>query len=247
MKNINLSWIDFVHENLWSQNEYYYEYFVQQVASHLRLENDWRNSWASYWDGKPCSDCGVSPGEIHMDMCCVERCPDCGGQYISCGCTSAFNRMPWSGEWPGSVECKEFGWYAKLTGSGWIACDQDDPEAHPDLNRLHAEAVWSKEQQRFVSPGKEALYGQPIPSDVWEEATSALARYIIVGLQLTRAGKPKTGPLYDEFCLVEAEYNQKADRIWYGKWTPEQQNEWNLILISPDLIKRTRINAGEPI
>lgn len=101
-----------------------------------------------------CPDCGVAPGEQHRDGCDVERCPECGGQYISCGCEDEpEHRLPWTGEWPGVAECREFGWYSKMVpGSGWVPCEKSEPGAHENLNRLHIDAVWSKEQGRFILP-----------------------------------------------------------------------------------------------
>ena len=104
---------------------------------------------------RPCPDCGAKPGEQHTEWCDVERCPDCGGQLISCDCEGEFTapRVPWSGEWPGVMECREFGWYSKMVpGKGWCPCSKDDPEAGEDLNRLFRAAVWSKEQGRFILP-----------------------------------------------------------------------------------------------
>jgi len=33
-----------------------------------------------------CHDCGCCVGEQHLDGCDAERCPACGGQFISCDC-----------------------------------------------------------------------------------------------------------------------------------------------------------------
>ena len=40
-----------------------------------------------------CRDCAVLPGQVHVEPCCVERCPRCHvGQYITCSCFDAAER-----------------------------------------------------------------------------------------------------------------------------------------------------------
>lgn len=102
-----------------------------------------------------CPDCGVFPGNKHLDGCDVERCPDCGGQIISCCCEGDLTmpRLLWTGEWPGVAECREFGWYSKMVdGKGWVECNKDEPGATEDLNRLLKCGVWDKDRGRYVLP-----------------------------------------------------------------------------------------------
>jgi len=102
-----------------------------------------------------CPDCGVKPGEFHAIGCDIERCPACGGQALSCACSNEkrneYPWLPWTGEWSGVSECREFGWYAKLVeGQGWVTCDKNDEGASEDLNRIYADAVWGAKRGRFV-------------------------------------------------------------------------------------------------
>jgi hypothetical protein len=36
---------------------------------------------------RPCSDCAVHRGQLHVPGCDIERCPRCSGQKIACGCS----------------------------------------------------------------------------------------------------------------------------------------------------------------
>lgn len=105
-------------------------------------------------DYECCPDCGAPTGDYHQIGCDIEQCPYCGGQLISCGCARTpplDDRMPWAGVWPGVIECREFGWYARRrAGIGWMPCSADEPGATEDLNRLHTEAIWDRAQKRFV-------------------------------------------------------------------------------------------------
>lgn len=50
----------------------------------IRVGNE--GHYLEYADIYRCGDCGARMGEYHHPGCCMEKCPVCGGQLISCGC-----------------------------------------------------------------------------------------------------------------------------------------------------------------
>jgi hypothetical protein len=59
----------------------------------------WGDEWESKkWPGDidfPCRDCGTPPGGVHHPGCCVERCPACLSQAITCGCFADPDEEDW--------------------------------------------------------------------------------------------------------------------------------------------------------
>jgi hypothetical protein len=58
-------------------------------------------------------------------------------------------RLPWTGEWPGEAEAREYGFFCYWNGH-WTRCSADHPGARPDLTRLIEECRWDSERQRWV-------------------------------------------------------------------------------------------------
>jgi len=87
-----------------------------------------------------CHDCHVAPGELHVPGCDVEVCPDCGGQWIACGCPNPAKhpRLPWTGRWPKDETAIENGWLK--------------PDGSPDVNKVNAmTCAWDAARGKWVS------------------------------------------------------------------------------------------------
>jgi hypothetical protein len=49
------------------------------------MPDDFKVKWAEIIT-RPCHDCGIRRGELHLEGCDMETCPRCGHQYICCEC-----------------------------------------------------------------------------------------------------------------------------------------------------------------
>jgi hypothetical protein len=59
----------------------------------------------------------------------------------------------WTGEWPGVVECREFGFWSYWSDDdGWVRCTADHPQASEDLNTLVSWCRWDRAAGRWVLP-----------------------------------------------------------------------------------------------
>lgn len=69
-----------------------------------------------------CGDCGVIPGEKHLDGCDIAECLVCRGQRLQCSCENGSGDI-WTGLWPGTIECYEYGLTCRWKGpepvKGW--------------------------------------------------------------------------------------------------------------------------------
>jgi hypothetical protein len=50
-----------------------------------QIDKEFEMNWREVIQ-RPCHDCSVIQGELHLDGCDVEVCPRCGGQYLGCEC-----------------------------------------------------------------------------------------------------------------------------------------------------------------
>ncbi|OGF53156.1 MAG: hypothetical protein A2Z21_10520 [Candidatus Fraserbacteria bacterium RBG_16_55_9] len=60
-------------------------------------------------------------------------------------------RMPWTGEFPGTSECREYGFWC-IWGPPWIPVPEGTPGAKENLNRLFEKCVWDADRQKWMLP-----------------------------------------------------------------------------------------------
>jgi hypothetical protein len=94
----------------------------------------------------------MNPSTLHVDHPDIYENGPTDAMHARWDTEWGARRLPWSGEWPGMAECREFGWYARLVpDQGWVSCDSGADGAHENLNRLYrGEAIWDQERGRFV-------------------------------------------------------------------------------------------------
>lgn len=99
-----------------------------------------------------CPDCGAAIDQPHVRGCDVERCPECGRQRLGCGCKTKRPPLPWSGEWPGVLEARAFGfWCTEPTlGAGFRRVPAGTPGAVEDLTRVMVACVWDPDARQWV-------------------------------------------------------------------------------------------------
>jgi hypothetical protein len=70
-------------------------------------------------------------------------------------------RDVWTGEWPGTAECREYGLWSRWVGSTWpepggrwVKCAATDEGAGPNLNALNAWGgfVWDRTARKWRKP-----------------------------------------------------------------------------------------------
>jgi hypothetical protein len=91
-----------------------YDDFADGIArARIRYGDEHEPTYVWKW---PCHDCNVTNGHFHHVGCDMERCPRCGGQALTCGCTESAEPVePWApGPWPWfchdcGADCAELG------------------------------------------------------------------------------------------------------------------------------------------
>ncbi|MFE2149021.1 YgjP-like metallopeptidase domain-containing protein [Streptomyces lavendulae] len=102
-------------------------------------------------DSDTCPGCQAQPGSLHTNYCDVARCALTGFQRGTCHPGIACLTI-WSGRWPGTDECEEYGFHYRAVAGRAEPCDASDEGAEHDYNRLYSECTWDAAQQRMILP-----------------------------------------------------------------------------------------------
>lgn len=93
--------------------------------------------------------CGMNPATLEVEHPDVygngptrEMCDEWDRGWLH-------RRMPWTGEYSGKPECREYGFWC-VWGPPWISVPAGTDGAVEDLNRLSPECDWDAGKQRWV-------------------------------------------------------------------------------------------------
>lgn len=85
-------------------------------------------------DRDTCPACHAQPGTLHTNLCDVARCALTGFQRGYCHPGTTCLTL-WSGRWPGTDECEEYGFFYRTVAGRAEPCNATDEGAEPDYNR----------------------------------------------------------------------------------------------------------------
>ena len=98
-----------------------------------------------------CPSCEIDDGKLHTQDCDISRCRKHGEQFLFCSGLVGCSPTKFTGYYPGSEEAIERGWYVyRDTNKKWIACNEHQEGAMPDINRVIEELSWNSLAERYL-------------------------------------------------------------------------------------------------
>lgn len=103
---------------------------------------------------------GIDPWEMETEHPSIYKNGPTKAMYAKWDAEWGSRRMPWTGEYPGLAECREYGFWSvwDAVNHKWLdwrdGVTAETPGARPDLNRLvSGSCSWDVETQRWVKRG----------------------------------------------------------------------------------------------
>jgi hypothetical protein len=100
--------------------------------------------------------CGMDPDTLEDEHPDIYENGPTDEMYDKWDAEWGARRLPWTGVWPGVVECREYGFWC-LWGpdmnpprQGWVSVPAGTPGATEDLNRLAIHTRWDAKARRYV-------------------------------------------------------------------------------------------------
>ncbi|MHB8280647.1 MAG: hypothetical protein ACYDIA_23835 [Candidatus Humimicrobiaceae bacterium] len=85
-KDSQIEKMEKLHGKRYKKIRYGSERFIDENGELYKDENGKSIEWEKEAKKRPCHDCYVNYGQIHVSGCDIEQCPRCGGQRLGCGC-----------------------------------------------------------------------------------------------------------------------------------------------------------------